>query len=157
MSGAHVSLQDVYRTYRKDKPMNRLLRERLNSGKYILQQTRRPKDAPLTPNHLHRRLPQAFPGRCGPILNKNTIKPPIIRLPHRRMHTHVRRDAREHQIPDPADAQQQLEVRVREGAAARLVDHGFVGKRVQLGDRVVALFAADEEAAEGAWVADSQA
>lgn len=46
---------------------------------------------------------------------------------------------------------------MRERAPPGLIDNGLTRKGIQLGNRVVALFAADKEAAEGPRVADAEA
>lgn len=95
--------------------------------------------------------------RSGPILHQHAIKSTIVGLPHRRRYANISRDPRNDQVPDSPDAQQQLEIRMGKGAPARFIDHRFALPRIQFGDRVVALLAADEQATERARVADAEA
>lgn len=114
---------------------------------HIRQQRSSPKDATLRPHHLHSRIMQTGLGSRTRILDKQTIKAPIIRLAHGSMHADIRRHARDDQVLHPLERQQQPEVCVGEGATARFVDYRFGGVGEKFGDRGVPFFAADEEAA----------
>src|SRR5690349_2347055 len=81
----------------------------------------------------------------------------IVGLAHRRVHAHLRGDAAHDQALDAAVLQDGAEIGGVEGALAWLVDHGLALDRVELGDDVVARFAADQDAAHGARRADAHA
>lgn len=90
-----------------------------------------------------------------PILDKQTVKPPIIRLAHRTPDTNIRRDTRHHQIPNAPKPQQQLEIRMRERTSTRLVDHRLAFDGVQFGNDVVAGLAPHEKPTQGPRRADA--
>ena len=60
------------------------------------------------------------------ILHHQTIKPPIVRFPHSRMHTHIRRNPTQHQIRNTFDPQLMLKRGMRKSRPAWLVDYLFM-------------------------------
>lgn len=83
------------------------------------------KDAALHLDHVQRRTMQPLLSRRTSVPDNHTLEAQIIRLPHRRRHANIRRNPTQHQLRQPAIIQQQLEIRIRKRAAARLINHGL--------------------------------
>src|SRR5580704_4499939 len=117
----------------------------------------RAEHAALHLDHFYRVIVVALIGRATAIFEQQTLETAIIGFTHGRMHADIGGDAGEHQIFDPAQAQQQLEIGSTEGALAGLVDHRLAVARREIRNDVPPRLAANENAAAGALVADAGA
>ena len=96
-------------------------------------------------------------GRAATIFENDALEAAIVRLAHRRVHAHIRRDAGQHDVANAAGIEDQLEIGSAERSLAGLVDDDLAGQWRKLRDNVPAGFAAHEDASAWPGVTDAGA
>src|SRR5271165_4915808 len=113
--------------------------------------------AALHRHHLDRGRVVALVGRAAAVLNEKAFEAAVVGLAHGRVDADIGGDAGQHQVVDPARAQDEFEVGGAERALAGLVDDRLAGQRLQFVDDLPPRLAADEDLSAGSVVTDAGA
>ena len=108
-------------------------------------------------DHLQRGGVVSRVGGAAAIFQQQTLKATVVGVAHRRVDADVGGDAGQDHVDDAAGAQDQFQVGGVETAFAGLVDDDFSRCRGQFGDDLPAGFAAHQDAAARAGIADPRA
>src|ERR1700733_8348115 len=96
-------------------------------------------------------------GRGTAVFQKQTFVTAIVRFTHGGVNAHVGGDASENDVGNSALAENQIQIRCAERAFARFVDDRFALFGIKFGNDVPAGFAAHQDSAAGAFIADARA
>ena len=113
------------------------------------------KHAALHLDHVQRRRVVAGIGGAAAIRQQQAFEAAIVGVPHRRVDADIGGDAGQDDVADAARAQDQFQVGGVEAAFAGLVDDDFAGQRGEFGNDLPARFAAGQDAAARAGIADA--
>ena len=115
------------------------------------------EDTALHGDHLQRGRVVSWIGRARAVGQQEALVPPVVRVPHRRVHADVGGDPGQDDVRNAADPEQQVQVGGVEGALARLVDDRLAVERGDLRDDLPARLAPDQDPPARAFVADARA
>ncbi len=113
------------------------------------------EDAALRLDHLQAHLVEFREIGGAAVAEHDAAVAAVVGLAHGSVDADLGGDAADDEIVDAVVAQRQPEIGFAEGALAGLVDHRLALGRIELGNDVVTRFAAHEDAAHGALVADA--